>query len=155
MNTIQENKALEKARLICSQREQCSHDILKKLKQWGISDETSGRIISVLEKEKFIDHERYCQSFVGDKLRINKWGKKKIEYALRLKNIPPDQIESALEKIDKEEYIDILSNELRKKRKGLKAKNQFDLKGKLFRFAQSKGFENDLIYRTIEECLRE
>lgn len=155
MNTIQEKKALEKARLLCSQKEQCSHDILKKLERWGISDAPSREIIAQLEQEKFIDHARYCQFFVADKLRINKWGKKKIEYALRQKNIHPDQIESALEKIDAGEYIALLRNELQKKRKGLKAKNQFDLKGKLFRFAQSKGFENDLIYSTIEECLRE
>ncbi len=155
MNTIQAKKTLEKTRLICSQREQCSHDILKKLERWGISEETSEKIISQLEKEKFIDHSRYCGFFVADKLRINKWGKKKMEYALRQKNIAPVQIESALEKIDPEEYIDILRNELRKKRRGLRGKNLFDLKGKLFRFAQSKGFESELIYSTIEECLRE
>ncbi len=155
MNTIQAKKALEKARSICSQKEQCAHDILKKLERWGISGETSGKIISQLEKEKFIDHSRYCTFFVADKLRINKWGKKKIEYALRQKNIPSIQIETALEKIDTDEYIAILRNELRKKRRGLKAKNQFDLKGKLFRFAQSKGFENELIYSMIEECLRD
>ncbi len=155
MNSIQAKKALEKARLICSQKEQCSYDILKKLERWGISNETAGKIIARLEMEKFIDHSRYCTFFVADKLRINKWGKKKIEYALRQKNIPPDKIESALEKIDNDEYRDILRNELRKKRRGLKAKNQFDLKGKLFRFAQSKGFETELIYSMIEECLRE
>ncbi len=155
MNSIQAKKALEKARLICSQKEQCFYDIQKKLERWGISSETAGKIISRLEKEKFIDHSRYCAFFVADKLRINKWGKKKIEYALRQKNISPVQIESALKNIDRDEYQDILRNELRKKRKGLKAKNQFDLKGKLFRFAQSKGFETDLIYRMIEECLHE
>ena len=155
MNSIQEKNALEKARLLCSQKEQCAYDIHKKLERWGVSSETAGKIISRLENEKFIDHSRYCAFVADDKLRLNKWGKKKIEYALRQKNISPVQIESALKNIDRTEYLAILRNELRKKRKGLKAKNQFDLKGKLFRFAQSKGFETELIYSMIEECLRE
>jgi regulatory protein len=155
METIQDKKALEKTRRICSQKEQCSHDILLKLERWGISSETSRKIIAQLEREKFIDHSRYCEFFVADKLRINKWGKKKIEYVLRQKSIAPVLIESALEKIDPDEYLTILKTEIGKKRRGIKAKNQYDLKGKLFRFAQSKGFETELIYTVIEECISE
>lgn len=155
MKSIETKKALEKTRRICSQQEQCSHDIRLKLERWGVSPEDSEKIITLLKEEKFINDSRYSESFVIDKFRMNKWGKKKIEYALRQKNISPDQIESALEKIDPEEYVDILRRELQKKSKGLKAKNQYDLKGKLFRFAQSKGFENELIYKIINECIRE
>jgi hypothetical protein len=36
-------------------------------------------------------------------------------------------------------------------RKTVKAKNQFDLKGKLMRFGQSRGYESSLLYEIINE----
>jgi len=149
------NKVLDKARRICSQQEQCSHDILVKLERWGARGEESNEILNRLKEEKFIDDLRYCESYVLDKFRINKWGKTKIGYNLRQKRIPPDQIQTAMDKIDMDEYIDILRSEIQKKKKGIKAKNQFDMKGKLFRYAYNKGFENELIYSIIDECTKE
>ena len=155
MKSIKIISALDKARKICSQQEQCSHDIRLKLIRWGIGSDDSEKIISLLMDEKFIDDVRYCGFFVMDKFRLNKWGRKKIEYALRGKNIPTSTIASALELIDMTEYMDVLRNAIKGKRKGLKAQNQFELKGKLFRFAQSRGFETDLIYNVLEESLRD
>ena len=155
MKNIKTSKALDKARKICGQQEQCSHDIRLKLMRWGIGSDDSEKIISILIEEKFIDEVRYCELFVMDKFRLNKWGRKKIEYALRGKNISATTIASAVELIGMDEYIEVLKKEIKGKRRGIKAKNQFDLKGKLFRFAQSRGFESNLIYEVLDECLRD
>lgn len=155
MKNIKTSQALDKARKICSQQEQCAHDIRLKLMRWGIGSDDSEKIISLLIDEKFIDDVRYSEFFVMDKFRLNKWGRKKIEYALKGKSISTTTIASAIELIDLDEYIEVLKKEIIRKKRGLKAKNQFDLKGKLFRFAQSRGFESNLIYDVLEECLRD
>ena len=40
-----------------------------------------------LELEKYLDNLRFAISFVHDKFRFNKWGKIKLAYALRQKQV--------------------------------------------------------------------
>ena len=84
---------------------------------------------------------------------MNKWGKVKIRHMLQRKNIPGEIIETALEDIGDEDYSNILKEELLKKRKTIKGSNAFDIRGKLFRFAQRRGFETGLIYKILDEIV--
>jgi len=91
---------------------------------------------------------------VKDKLRFNKWGRVKIAYMLRMQNVDNEMIINVLSEIDETEYQKILINELQKKFKAIRKENAFEISGKLFRFAVSRGFEsemvNDLIFRMIK-----
>lgn len=108
------------------------------------------KIINSLIEDKFVDDNRFAKSFVREKFRFNNWGRIKITYALKQKRIPESTIILALEEIEEEEYLHVLETELIKKKKSIKVKNQFDLKGKLLRFGQSKGFEIEYILRVIK-----
>jgi len=112
------------------------------------------RILITLENEKFIDEARYSGTYTRDKLRLNKWGKVKIRYMLLQKKIPEYIISNALDEIDDGYYSDILNEELLKKRKSIRGSNAFELRGKLFRFAQQKGFETGLIYSLLDDILK-
>jgi regulatory protein len=68
-----------------------------------------------------------------------------------MKNIPSEIIKDALDSIDNEQYIAILKNLLSEHRRHIKAKNQYDLKGKLLRYGQSKGFETGLLYDLLND----
>ncbi len=72
---------------------------------------------------------------------------------LERKKIPDDLIADALDTIDEEYYTGILKEELTKKRKTIKGSNAFDIRGKLFRFAQQRGFETGMIYAVLDEIL--
>ena len=148
---ISEEKALKKAELICSKQEKCKYDIKKKLVDWEVKPDSINRIINNLEKDKFIDEKRYSSFFVRDKFRFNKWGKIKILFILRQKNIPDKYIFSALNKIDDKEYFNTLEKEILKKQKLIKYKNNYELKSKLLRFAESRGFEKNLIFKIIDK----
>ncbi len=148
---ISEEKALKKAELICSKQEKCKYDIRKKLVDWELKPDSINRIINNLEKDKFIDEKRYSSFFVRDKFRFNKWGKIKILFILRQKNIPDKYIFSALNKIDDKEYFNTLEKEILKKQKLIKYKNNYELKSKLLRFAESRGFEKNLIFKIIDK----
>jgi regulatory protein len=138
--------ALSKAMALCSRREYCSEDIRAKLYSRGIGENDTGKIISALVKENFLNENRYAEAFVKDKFRYNKWGKVKIRANLRLKKIHTDIINSALNSIDNDLYKKTLEEMLNIHRRSVKAKNQYDLKGKLLRYGLSKGFESELLY---------
>lgn len=143
--------ALGRAMALCAKSEQCSSDIRSKLESWGLGSSESISVINTLISENFINDERYAGSFVRDKFRHNKWGKVKIASHLRLKNIEPEVIVSALSLLDDDQYRQMITDTLNSHRKFIKAKNAYDLKGKLLRFGLSKGFESQIIYDILNE----
>jgi regulatory protein len=143
--------ALSRAMILCSRHEYCFDDIRTKLQAWGIGDDDREKIIRTLIKENFLNERRYTEIFVRGKFRFNKWGKVKINAHLKTKRIPPEIIKTALESIENELYIQTLKDILSEHRKHIKAKNQFDLKGKLLRYGLSKGFESNLLYDLLND----
>ena len=143
--------SLNRAMALCAGREYCSDDIRSKLGSWVIRSDDAGKIMEILVKEKFLDDRRYAEAFVKDKYRQNKWGRLKIASMLRMKNIPGDIINLALQAIDEDEYRQTVREIVMSHRKSVKAKNNYDLKGKLMRFGLSKGFESNLLYDLMNE----
>lgn len=143
--------ALDKAMAQCSRREFCSDDIRNKLSLWGVDDDDADKIIGILINENFINESRYAAAFVRDKFKYNKWGKVKIAAHLRVKKLPPDVITTALNSIDNELYVKMLSELIEGHKRTVKAKNQYDLKAKLLRYGLSKGFESSLLYDILNE----
>ena len=142
---------LSKAMALCSKREYCIDDIKSRLDSWGSSGTDSEKIIKSLIRENFINEERFASAFVKDRFNYNKWGKVKIAAHLRAKHIPPGIITAALDSIDNEVYIKTVRDIVSSHRRSVKAKNQYDLKGKLLRYGLSKGFESNLLYDILND----
>lgn len=149
-----EKEALNLAMKLCSKKEYASGDMLNKLREWELTDESAQKVISGLIREKFIDDRRYARAFVNDKLRFAKWGKIKISYMLRQKGIPADIISETLNSIDTGNYEEILYSELLKKAKTLKAENEYEFRGKLIQFATGRGFEYEIASKLAEKLCR-
>jgi len=138
-----------KAASYCSISEHCVSEVEDKLNAWGVSDTDKHKIIDRLISEDFINEKRFCTYFVKDKFRFNKWGKFKISYALKAKGLDKGIIDDALNTIDDGEYEELLASLLKSKLVGLKYEFEYEKQGKLFRFAQSRGFENNIIERVL------
>lgn len=145
------NTAKNKAMALCARTEYCSSAIRSRLKSWGVSDADAGMILSELIKERFIDDNRYTSAFVRDRFIHNKWGKMKIASHLKMDKIPEETIQAALGEIDDAIYLKTIREIINDHKKSVKAKNQYDLKGKLLRFGLSKGFESHLLYDILNE----
>jgi regulatory protein len=143
--------AMKKAMALCAGREYCSEDIRIKLDSWGVKASDAVNIIRNLISENFLNEQRYAEAFVKDKYLYNKWGKVKIASQLRSKKIASESIESALAVLNEDQYRQTIREILASHRKFVKAKNQFDLKGKLLRFGLSKGFESHLLYDILSD----
>jgi len=140
---------LHKAASYCSISEHCISEVEEKLSAWGVSPTDKQEIIDRLLSEDFINEKRYCVYFVKDKFRFNKWGKIKISYALKQKGLSNELINTALSTIDEGEYQEMLASILKTKLTGLKYEFEYEKHGKLFRFAQSRGFENNIIDKVV------
>ena len=103
-----------------------------------------------LQEERFIDEQRFACSFVRDKYRFNQWGRIKISQQLKLKHIPEALIMKAMEEIDESEYLSLLTDQLARKIRSVKARNDYERNGKLIRFAVGRGYEMG----EVIECLK-
>lgn len=146
----EKKELLLRAQQICSGREYCVSDINSLLSRWGATDEAvRTEITGKLKEERFIDERRYCSAFARDHFRYNQWGRVKITMMLKTKKISDTDISAGLEAIDTDEYLALLRKIIETQQRKIKAKNRFDLKGKLLRHALGKGFESHLVYDVI------
>lgn len=147
---ITEQEAFLQLAALCAQAEHCEQEMRDKLKRWELDTATADRIIARLQKERYIDDARYARAFVKDKIRCNKWGRRKVEQALWQKRIADDIRQQVLGEIDENEYLDVLRPLLKQKRRTTKAENDYALNQKLVRFALGRGFTFDLIRQCLD-----
>ena len=134
---------------LCAQAEHCQQEMRDKMKRWGIDAATQDRIVARLVKERYVDDERYARAFVKDKIRYNKWGRRKVQQGLWLKHIDDDIQERVLGEVDDSEYLAVLRPLLKQKVRSIRAENDYERTQKLVRFALGRGFTFDI----IRQCL--
>ena len=144
-----EQEAYLQLAALCAQAEHCQQEMRDKMRRWELDETVQNRIIDRLIKERYVDDERYARAFVKDKIRYNKWGRRKVQQALWQKHIDAEIQQRVLDEIDEKEYLDILRPLLKQKRKSIKAESDYELNQKLVRFALGRGFGFDI----IRQCL--
>ena len=150
MKEVTEQGAYLQLAQLCARSEHCQHDMLEKMRRWGMSDEAQAHVMQRLVSERYIDDKRYARAFVRDKIRYNKWGRRKVEQALWAKHIDDDIRERVLGEVDDEEYLSVLRPLLKQKRKSTKAASDYELNQKLVKFALQRGFTFDIIRQCID-----
>ena len=80
------------------------------------------------------------------KFRIKKWGRLRIEQALKMHGLSDYIIQEAMQEIDDVEYEELLLQLAEKKQAAINEKNPYKAKAKLVRFLLYKGFEPDLVF---------
>jgi regulatory protein len=148
---IDSGMVLQKIQHFCSYQERCIRETEEKLKDWAVQKNLIPSIISQLQKEGYINEERFAKFYAGGKFRVNKWGRQKIEFELKLKRIPEDMIHKGIEEIDKEDYQRVLWDLIQKKQKEIKPEKDLNIREKIITFVQGKGYEMGLILTALKE----
>ncbi len=149
------SEAADKLMALCSRGEKCCFDAIRLMTRWGVDAQAQREVVDMLVAQRYIDQERYTRAFVEDKIRFSGWGDYKIRAALRAKRIDDELIDAALELFsDNDERHHRLVEMLSYKKRSISAKNDYDLKGKLLRFAASRGFGYDEAMNAIEEVIK-
>lgn len=147
-------QALSSLMRICARAEKCSSDALRSMRRWGLSDADARVVLERLIRERFIDDGRYAAAYVREKMRFSGWGERKIRASLRAKAIAPKIIDEAMCQMVPEDNASRLRDMLQKKAAKTTARDLYDLKGKLVRFAVGRGFDLDDVLEVVEEIIR-
>jgi regulatory protein len=150
-----ETNILQDISQYCAKSERCSQDVVKKLKAWEVGAEEIAILLEKLKRENFLNDGRYANAYVHDKWKFEHWGKNKIRHKLFLKNIPLQQIQISLETIDQEEYVTNLADQLSKKERELENADRSKTAKRLYNFAVSRGFEEELIMQWMQKRNKE
>ena len=147
------DKVLDRLRNLCSRREYCRYDMMKKAVAALDGDKASAeKIVEILVKEKYIDDLRYSSAFARDKSSIAGWGETKIRYMLSAKGIPRDVVSRALEEIDGGKASVRLEKLMENKFRSLKDDPQCRLK--MLRFALGRGYGYDEASEVLEGLMK-
>lgn len=147
-----EAKVTDRMRNLCSRREYCSSDIMKKAAAALDGDEDmAAEIVSKLIDEKYIDDLRYASAFARDKSSISGWGEVKIRYMLSAKGIARDVIAEALGEVDDAKKVDRLEKLMENKARSLKGNAQARLK--MLRFGMGRGYRYDEVAEVTDRII--
>ena len=143
-------KVLDRMRNLCSRREYCRSDIMKKvLKALEGDTEKAEKVLATLVEEKYLDELRYACAFARDKSSRAGWGETKIRYMLSAKGVPRDIISQALGEVDDSKARTRLEKLMENKYRSLKDDPQCRLK--MLRFGLGRGYGYDEVSDVLKQ----
>ena len=101
-------QALQKLRHYCAYQERSHSEVKEKLYILGVSKKDHDSMIAALIEGDYLNEERFAIAFAGGKFRIKQWGRIKIKYELKKKQVSEYSIQKALKQIKEEEYFAVL-----------------------------------------------
>ena len=143
----------KKLEYFCVYQDRCHKEVESKMKEYKLIPEAREIILLHLLQENFLNEERFAKSYARGKFRIKKWGKQRIIRELKFRDISAYNIKSALKEIEEREYLKTIFEITEKRNESISETNQYKRKKKLIDFLLRKGYESDLIFKTVAEVL--
>lgn len=140
-------KAYDYALYLVGLRNYTRKEIERRLKNKCYSMTTILAVVEKLEHYSLINDKEYVEKYIKDSMYYKKYGHKKILFNLQSKGIDKNLLESI--SIDEEEMIKNAIELAQKKLKSLQGKK--DIKLRLSRYLQSKGYSYEIIDKAIRE----
>jgi regulatory protein len=145
-------QAFQKLKHFCSYQERCHSEVKEKLYSLGLWKNDVEKVISQLIENDYLNEERFATEFAGGKFRMKQWGRVKIKYELKQKQLSEYCIRKGLQVIDANDYETTLKKLLNKKVESLKGeKNILIKKRKALDYLLQKGFERDMVMNLIND----
>ncbi|CAG5078542.1 regulatory protein RecX [Parvicella tangerina] len=146
-------EALEKARSYCAYQERCQQEVIKKLRSFKLNEDELNYVLLQLIQGDYLNEERFAQAYVSGKIRIKKWGRRKIKHHLKQKGLTDKCIELGFKEISEDEYYETLKDLASYKWKTTKETNSYKKKQKVMSYLYGKGYESDLIQDVLKEII--
>ena len=150
--TLQE--ATKKLEHYCAYQERCHKEVAQKLTDMHMIPEARDVIIVHLIQHNFLNEERFAKTFVSGKFRIKAWGRRRLAFELKQKDISKVNINQALTNISDEEYIEVFNNLAEKKANSIKEPNIFKKKKTFIDYFLYRGWESFLVYDKANELIK-
>ena len=135
----------------CVYQDRCHKEVEQKMWEYQLIPEAKEMILLSLLKDNFLNEERFAKSYARGKFRIKSWGKPRIIKELKFRDISAYNIKTALKEIDETEYVKTIYRITENRNTVITESNIYKRKQKLIGFLMRKGFENELIYKVVNE----
>ncbi|HEY8690534.1 MAG TPA: regulatory protein RecX [Chitinophagaceae bacterium] len=144
------NQALPKIKQYCAYQERCHAEVKEKLYSFGLYKKDVEQLMAQMVEENYLNEERFAMQYAGGKFRMKQWGKVKIKYALKQKQVSDYSIKKALKEISESDYAKTLQKLAEQKLRTLKGeRNIFIKKRKLQDYLLQKGYEGELVREVV------
>jgi regulatory protein len=149
--SLTKEQALQKLRHYCGYQERCHQEVKEKLYDLGVKKNEHDEIISTLIEENYLNEERFAIAFAGGKFRVKQWGRVKIKYELKQRQVSEYSIKKALKQIDEKDYLAVLKKMADEKYASLKDEQYLIRKKKTMDYLLQRGFEMELVRGVVEK----
>ncbi len=147
-------QALPKLKQYCAYQERCHAEVIDKLYKLGVWKKDHDAIVATLIEESYLNEERYAIAFAGGKYRMKQWGRVKIKYELKQKQVSNYSINKALKQFDEDAYLQTLQKLAEEKYALLKSEQYLIRKKKTMDFLVQRGYEHELIAITMNNITK-
>lgn len=148
---LTKEQALQRLKHYCAYQERSHSEVKEKLYDLGVWKKDHDDIIAALIEENYLNEERFAIAYAGGKFRMKHWGRVKIKYELKQKQVSDYCIKKAIKQIDEGEYLKTLQKLAKEKYAALKGEQYLIRKKKTMDYLMQKGFEMELIRRVLEK----
>ena len=140
------DQALQKARHYCGYQERCHRDVQEKLYSFGLRKTDVDQALATLVEENYLNEERFAIQYAGGHFRLKRWGRVRIRYELKQRQVSEYCIKKALAAIDEAEYEVTLKRLVEEKAESLASEpNPYVRRQKLQEYLLRKGYEQERI----------
>lgn len=147
---LTKEQALQKLKHYCAYQERSHSEVREKLYNLGVWKKDHDEIISTLIEENYLNEERFAIAFAGGKFRMKQWGRVRIKYELKQKQVSEYSIKKAMKQITEEDYLKTLQKLADNKYASLKDEQYLVRKKKTMDYLMNKGYEIELIKTVVE-----
>lgn len=146
-------QALNALMRLCSKAEKSSGDALRLMYTWGVPMAERQGVLQKLIELRFIDDARYAEAYTREKSAIAGWGARKIAQHLYQKGVAKEIVERTLATLQGDDQRAMLEKRLQRKLPSVKATNDYELRGKLLRYALGLGYDYDMVISVIDNVV--
>lgn len=150
--TVQE--ATKKLEHYCAYQERCHKEVVQKLQSMHMIPEAIDVIVVHLIQHNFLNEARFAKAFVRGKFKFKAWGRRRLTFELKQKDVSKVNINQALADIPDAEYIGVFNDLAEKKALSIKEPNILKKKKKFTEYFLYRGWESHLVYDKANELIR-
>ena len=149
-------QALQSLMRLCSRSEKSTGDALRLMRTWGVPEAEQRGVLDKLIADRYIDNRRYAEAYTREKSQLAGWGERKIAMQLRLKGVERETISAVVAELMADDSMaERLREKLMKKLRTVKAANDYELRGKLLRYALGLGYDYDMAAETVDRVAKQ
>lgn len=138
----------------CAYQERCHKEVRQKLESLSMIPEAIDVIVVHLLEHNFLNEERFAKTFVSGKFRIKAWGRRRLTFELKKKDIGKVNINQALAEIENEEYNEVFNALAEKRANSITGTDKYKKRKKLIDYLLYRGWETHLVYEKANELFR-